>query len=147
MKQELKEIVGYLPYGVKVAGHGKCISTLKHDTNANDLAGISLKGVMEDWHVKLILRPLSDLTKEIAVNGETFVPVERLFNTYEKDYTYLKYELSKNGVIEMWLEGCETGSIMDEALVLGDYLKLYEWHFDIHNLIEQGKAISLHDIE
>ncbi len=33
-------------------------------------------------NVKLILRPLSDLTKEITYNGETFVPIVRLFEMF-----------------------------------------------------------------
>ena len=120
-KLELKHLAGYLPYGL-VTNYGKLIGirnwvgwcgTFKTDFGENNIP-ISV--------IKPILRPLSDLTKEIEVNGEKFVPQKKL--------THLDLE---------WL-------INSNDLILKtnyeDVLKLLEWHFDIHGLIEQGLAID-----
>ena len=71
-----------------------------------------------------ILHPLSDLTKEIAHKGETFVPIVKL-----------------GYWIDMMLDtSCG-------ALCLDDALKLIEWHFDIDGLIRRDKAIDVNTLE
>ena len=79
--------------------------------------------------IKLILRPLSDLTKEIEHNGERFVPIEYflgdddvlILNAVQiNDLSYLPYNLIQ---------------------------KLLSWNFDIFGLIESGLAVNLNEIE
>ncbi|NIV12884.1 MAG: hypothetical protein GWN62_16865 [Aliifodinibius sp.] len=76
---------------------------------------------------KPILRPLSDLTKEIEHNGERFIPIKNIGKTstfygdtpicnIEKDY-------------RLW--------------AVWEFEKLLEWHFDIFGLIEKGLAIDI----
>ncbi len=83
-------------------------------------------------HYKLILRPISDLKKDIIHNGEKYNFWEYMFiPTYERK------------LLETWIQ--------DNKSYLGDsisYLiinELIEHHFDIFNLIEEGVAVSYND--
>lgn len=79
---------------------------------------------------KPILRPLSDLTKEIEVNGEKFVPIDKI-NEY--DETAMSYSLS---------------FYIDCTLRLPYYVikYLFEWHFDVFGLIEKELAIDFNTL-
>lgn len=70
--------------------------------------------------IKPILYPLSMLTQEIEHNGEKFVPKEWLRTNYIGESI-----------------GSNTATWSNRTI-----LKLYEWHFDIHNLIGRGLAID-----
>ena len=68
----IKHLVPYLLYGLK------CYSE-----NIHPIREITVQDSLSSWilwmtvnNSKLLLRPLSDLTKEIEVNGESFVPSE-----------------------------------------------------------------------
>jgi len=149
MKQELKEIVGYLPYGVK------CYSVSDNEVFIDEIKTLNIvyniievvEGVefnVDD--IVLILRPLSDLTKEITVNGETFVPIEEI-----KKISCSSLEVYKPISIDSKIEfNIYTGNYSVEIDLFEGCLikdKLQEWHFDIHNLIEQNKAIDINTLE
>lgn len=134
---ELKHLAGYLPYGLKgisteenlgieiVKGfstYGKN-DTINMITNVDDIDLIMFKP---------ILYPLSDLTKEIEVNGEKFVPKEVLDETHVSNWSYGNI---KNVNTEMLQEAPFWWTT-----------KLYEWHFDIHGLIEKGLAIDINTL-
>ena len=93
--------------------------------------------------IRLYKRPTSDLTKEIEVNGEKFVPIEKL----KKLLCYLETDLSIQ--IDPTSEGysCEC---ISTVINFKDYYsvveKLYKWHFDIHGLIEAGLAIDINTL-
>ena len=72
-------------------------------------------------NIKPLLLPLSMLNQEIEVNGEKFFPIEKL---------------SEKCRMHQELFGLQ--NTIDLRVV--DYLKLLEWHFDIHGLIEKGFA-------
>jgi hypothetical protein len=76
---------------------------------------------------------LSDLTKEIEHNGEKFVPIEFL-----SQYPSLKLEDECKSIMSdnRWLNHC--------SYFLVSYL--FEWHFDVFGLIEDGLAIDLNTI-
>ena len=77
MKLELKHLAPYLPYGLKLIGDIDNNPIDKYDISTdgwlcyitNNGGG---KGRISGY--KPILRPLSDLTKEIEINGNKFVP-------------------------------------------------------------------------
>jgi len=116
---------------------------------------------------KIVKRPLSDLTKEIEVNVEKFVPIGKLLDAETKhnwsNSDYLEYESGQN---EWWvkLKGKEPSYIFGYNSIMGFYAlnqfsekqfirnqielyeKLYEWHFDIHGLIENGLAIDINTL-
>ena len=75
-----------------------------------------------------ILRPLSELTKEIEHNGEKFVPIEKLNHT-EIDIK----------IIISWINS--------DLLILKNSLRLVEWHFDIAGLIDKNEAVDYTTLE
>jgi hypothetical protein len=92
---------------------------------------IAIKEVFINSSYKPILRPLSDLTKEIEVNGERFVPIVEL--------SYYANEQTNKGKV-----GLEWGIVNTFPYL--DIQKLLSWHFDIYNLIEQGLAIDINTL-
>lgn len=85
-----------------------------------------------------ILRQLSDLTKEIEVNGEKFVP---------RDTDLLgKYEILVIGGKFDFFDGMGSNeNIFD--LPYEAFEKLFEWHFDVFGLIEAGLAIDINTLQ
>lgn len=120
MQIELSEIVGYLPYGLNFLD------------NNNKLWQLSLNNCSfaldKKW--KPILHPLSELTKEIEVNGEKFVPIE-----------YNAFKNSRDHLLEF-----QNGFAHYKSVKYGIIQRLYEWHFDIHNLINRNLAIDINTI-
>ena len=124
-KLELKHLAPYLPYGLKILYQG----------DVCELEGLSIDlsiSVLTDEgdeystikYIKPILKPLSDLTKEIEHNGEKFVPTK---------------------VLSVWdLEGITINDIKHIPVNL--YELLLEWHFDVFGLIEKGLAINKNEI-
>lgn len=117
--------------------------------------------------LKPILRPLSDLVKEIDVNGEKFTPMERLLDIETKhNWSCSDYLECESGQNEWWvkMKGKIPSYIFGYNSIMGFYLlnqfsekefvrnqielfeKLYEWHFDVFGLIEKGLAISINEI-
>lgn len=145
MKLELKHLSPYLPYGLKIQGkkhrdkyQEKPIYTL------NGLA-IQLCGnpqyefanedelffaMANDKEWKPVLRPLSDLTKEIEHNGENFFPLcESKIGIYYSEYPMEFVNEAENMVLSYELTK-----------------KLFEWHFDVFGLIEKGLAIDINTL-
>lgn len=132
-KLELKHLAGYLPYELKAL----CVRTkevrtvtLLHFTYDLRTVGhnhLIYEGVLLEKH-KPILRPLSYLTKEIDVNREKFVPIDRLEMYGYYDRQCLEYNQVKSISYNM-------------------IQYLYEWHFDIHGLIEKGLAIDINTLK
>ena len=160
---DLKHIAPYLPYGLKI--------TFEGDDCTHEVVGLSIasKGVelispfgdygradIEDC--KLILRPLSDLTKEIEHNGERFIPIMRIFggDTYDHDYKYEISIVEKPIVgkrIEISVKGLgspvisfSVSNILNNPLYYSQWKELIEWHFDINSLIEKGLAIDINEL-
>jgi|SRR5690606_32887544 len=110
--------------------------------------------------VKPLLRPLSDLTQEIEHNGERFVPIIELFKLHNKNdfrvFPYSEnYELdhyshcviyddknifgySNHGSFVGFTPGYCNFLILNQIELIE---KLYEWHFDVFELIDKGLAI------
>lgn len=133
-KLELRHICPYLPYGLE------CIYS--PTGNKMTIDGVSFMfgdycihmKENSDGHgfgfIKPLLRPLSNLTKEIEHNGEKFVPIEWL---EEKYYTLDLHEQCERLIEdERWINQC--------SYLLVQHL--HEWHFDTENLIEKGLAIE-----
>jgi len=142
MKLTLQHLAGYLPYGLKL-WHNQWKEILTMDCTGSKSYSLSIEDVAE--YTKPILHPLSDLTKEIEVNGEKFVPIDVLNKTFRpssKDLAPYGY----NGKLELDIETenySQTIDLMDGFQIAQ---KLYEWHFDIHNLIENNLAIDKNTI-
>ena len=89
-------------------------------------------------YVKLLLRPLSYLTKEIEVNGEKFVPMREIYIFIGGGYSSYK----------AFMSNCYP-DFMTPLIGLSYNIiqKLYEWHFDISGLIEKGLAIDINTLK
>lgn len=115
MKLTIEHLAPYLPYELKILNGWGDIKTLKYthlDDEGNGFIG----------HVKPILRPLSDLTKEIEHNGEKFTP-----------YYWFG------------MRGINIESVKDERWHIVQ--RLISWHFDIHKLIDANLAIDINTLK
>lgn len=83
---------------------------------------------------KLILHPLSDLTKEIEINGKKFIPEDKF------DHVISFY--SDSVILEM--RGYERINLLDHPMKIIN--QLFEWHFDVFGLIEKGFAIDINTL-
>ena len=148
MKLELKTLAPYLPYGLKIRYIERNETHIFNSYNIDAVCS-------EQNHLKPILRPLSDLTKEIEVNGEKFVPIVELSKIAYSERKIKAF--SKNGVIYNHLVGfvdfdynpeqfsfvsrhynkemnCIGNFNVPNQLLL--FNKLFEWHFNVLNLPE-----------
>lgn len=151
---KLEHLAPYLPYGLKsytlYDGH-----VLVRDITVNNVMAF----VDGDINSKPILRPLSDLTKEIEHNGEKFVPMKKLKtggtngnSVYTaEDWNGTNYVCFDNENHELRFSqktgfdrryNCESRQIYAYDL----FQKLFEWHFDVFGLIEKGEAIDINTL-
>jgi len=152
MKLELRHLAPYLPYGFKifVESDGFLQNDETFEVNAITQNGVNVSTKRFPFNTdysfdefKLILRPLSDLTKEIEVNGKRFVPID-IMNEYS-DLECVPSLLSDNPDALYF-------SNNDDKIYLTDIYpnhisKLFEWHFDIFNLIENNLAIDINTLK
>ena len=122
MKLNIEHIAPYLPYSVKV-GDGRTPFALTADNFSNVFPYIT----------EIYLHPLSNLTKEIEVNGEKFVPID----WFNENYAAIQYtkEQMQNHFISF-------GTKMSYDICQ----KLFEWHFDLFELIEKDLAIDINTL-
>ena len=139
MKLQLQHLAPYLPYGLKMKHYeNNRIGTLQ-GVSTNTLGQPYSLCVNTNWYnpfvYKPILRPLSDLTKEIEVNGEKFVPIERFYEFIDNvDFLdQMLEDINSNNSIANWQYDVVN--------------KLLEWHFDVFGLIEQKIAIDINTLE
>lgn len=140
---ELKHLAGYLPYGLKI--ECKDDSILGEASYISEMTGVDNFGIDDNYgnnwtfEVKPILRPLSDLAKEIEHNGEKFVPIERL----RKEYSGFYFERNP----ELLIKSKNTSMYISLNWTNEFQQKLYEWHFDIHGGIGKGLAIDINTLK
>lgn len=171
MKLELKHIVGYLPYELGL--YKENTFTKFYEMHLNSAGGTNRESISNvlDEHCGLIpiLRPLSDLTKEIEVNGEKFVPIIELFAiainvgspkiqkvSFKEEKGFMQLvakDNKKNDIVFAFdtndnsfgtMYSRNTYSVFRQLEL---FEKLYEWHFDLHSLIEAGLAININTLK
>ena len=132
-KLELKHLAPYLPYGLKIY-HKKEVFELTGIKPHCGSTMLSFDGVGIAWgyinNCKPILRPLSDLTKEYLEKNHGIVN--------EDDEGY-----------EMWMRvkySHKEPEILKEVH-WGIVNELIKNNIDVFNLIPQGLAININDIE
>jgi hypothetical protein len=145
-KLELKHLAPYLPYELKFLYNGN-IYKMRWINSNGDIDYDSQNDFINPFPpnifskeldvVKLMFRPLSDLTKEIEVNGEKFIPINKLLEHNGFDLSKMsKREI--NNYIEVF---------MPDFISLRDSELLFEWYFDVFGLIEQDLAIDINTLE
>lgn len=119
---------------------------------------------------KPILRPLSELIKEIEHKGETFIPIVELAKTCDSVNGFWKLKQEENisairyidseGITTVLAYHWETQSFGANSCIdnhfekftnvhrqLQMFQKLIEWHFDIAGLIDKNEAIDYSTLE
>jgi hypothetical protein len=130
----IKELAAYLPYNAIIFNKDSISIGIKpiHKLHYGEGIG-SFSHILSSNKYQLVLHPLSSLTKEITINGETFVPIEWLEEKYYTLDLHLQCERLTEEDGENWINQ-------------SDYMlveQLLEWKFDIFNLIERGLAIPV----
>lgn len=133
----LQEIAPYLPYGVK------CLTPICH--GKGNYGPLLLSGLIKNYsrfyvgedfcncefdQIKLILRPLSDLTIEIEHSGKEFVPIVEICNMIGLHIEPSQLEV-KGTFIKVHLLN-EPYVLIDTSnfnLKIEQFQKLFEWHF------------------
>lgn len=142
-KLTLKELSGYFPYGLKGISSEENLGA--ETVNGYSLYGknnqVCLTTNIDDIDIEVfkpVLRPLSDLTKEITHNGETFVPDVRYLEVFGLNNDYLSEFLF-----------VKTSHRVEYLTKLPHYAVdwLTSLHFDVHGLIERGLAINVNELE
>ena len=129
MKLEIRHLTSYLPYGlnIKDVKHGSVFEALHFITTPNQDFSL-FKGnfdqLINDKYLKPVLFPLSSLTKEITINGKTFVPKKLILDS-AKFHSEVPICVIDNDY-RLW-------NVFEYEILLS--LK-----FDIYNLIEKGLA-------
>ncbi len=77
-----------------------------------------------------LLRPISDLTKEILIDGKKTIPIKDMF-----------LPCGERKLLEDWAD--ENKCYVGQMLSYLPYQNLFEFHFDVFNLCEQKLAINL----
>lgn len=166
MELELKHLAPYLSYGLKgmhITREIMYVNSLYYPPYDNNefrtkcpIQGCGIGGYMnsklEDF--KPILRPLSDLTKEIEINGEIIVPyywfeVLGFVKSASLGFNSIKFQFDpyysvficerQNGIKYNLEEEQERINQLPYNIIQ----KLLECQFDIFGLIEKGLAIDL----
>jgi len=144
-KLELKHLAGYLPYGIEVLDlYNRKVKVvgLKNETCFIDRGNVYTYG--DIYNFRPILRPLSDLTKPITIDGITFVPDTWIYDNIKTDVEIYKF---LNGKISLDIETENYNQTID---LMSGYLiieKLNEWHFDWQGLIDKGLAIDINTLK
>ena len=127
MKLELKELAPYLPYGLKVllVNH-KSLDGKEHIFNMSSINVDVIEGTIR----KPILRPLSDLTKEIDLGDGSPIMI---LSYLELDFEDLQVML-KNDVLLL-------------NISWHDIEILFQAHFDVFGLIPKGLAIDINTLK
>lgn len=127
-----KHLAAYLPYKIKIRVFRENESLFIEDV---EITGEVIDYIFETkeyskYKYKPILRPLSDLIKEIEVDGKRFVPNE-VIKSYNPNFYYFE----RNNCIRENTETCiieypEYGAYPYWLMEL-----LLSWHFDVFGLI------------
>lgn len=144
MELELKHLAAYLPYRLKCNVMGEFIDDYDEPKIPKifEIVGLD-NNYVEYWQEGStvteqcifsdcfpLLRPMSDLTKEVFIDGKKVFPINEMF-----------LPCGERKVLEFWAEEnkCWIGSMASYL----PYQNLFDMHFDIFNLIEEKLAIAI----
>ena len=133
----IEHLAAYLPYGVdKITRHSlPGVGDYQSKLMCGDLCIISKE-------MRLILRPLPQLTEQITHNGETFVPIQRILTDF--DYDMSRVFVKGSCVLldcllgDMTLLNCNL-----EYLGYNKAQLLLSWHFDVFSLGDNGLCVYM----
>lgn len=133
-KLTIEHLAPYLPYKLEFWSNNLGRKRKMKEGN--------IESIVENNHsMKPILHPLSDLVEGIIHDGETFIPKQYLEEKFRR-----KMDISE-GVINGSVVYLNTDDWEQWQDLYWIFQKLFEWHFDIFELIEQGLAIDINTLE
>jgi len=140
-KLELKHLAPYLPYGLECNYDTRIDKGAHYGINCRitgaDHDGVKLEmplGWLVYKYIKPILRPLSDLTEEEVSE------LTKICHCFEYNKEYLQLDC-------LWFLTLDYEIDIEFSEVFKLTQKLFEWHFDVFGLIEQGLAIDINTLE
>lgn len=147
-KLELKDIVGYFPYGLKAVKNGVDLrvglGVIDYwDGSGNKDEEISISNTEVGYYLsgiencKPILRPMSDLVKPLP---DGTIPIVEMWSRNLFGYNSDKKPIPSEFMCEWTLSDLMENISFDNYSRLFEYL--YAHHFDINNLIGRGLAID-----
>lgn len=147
----INNLCGYLPYGLCFMADEEWPYNLRGIRTNKIIAGIILGRSIERAftleEIKPILFPLSDLTKPITINGETFVPIEYFEIGDDIDHDY-PYEFNSGNI--KFIQDLKTLAKYNIShdinfLPYAVVQKLFEWKFAIN--LPEGSWIDVNSLE
>lgn len=167
MELGLKHLAPYLPHGLDTEYNLISVDpNYPNEFRTKKLNENTISFCLK--YCKPILRPLSDLTKEIKHKGNVFIPLEKISEDFTSEIDFIDVDralwqvMNPYGTIDysLWFE---TINIGDESIIIEHlncngkdnqniityrrYFQLCKWHFDVFGLIEKGLAIDINDIK
>jgi len=143
MKLELKHLSPYLPYGLE------CITYFDGAGLIRGMdANLMLNIIDRSTSYMPIMRPLSDLTNEIKINGEWVIPIDLLGEDVNQfcDVDFVSDWSQRGGNFNDYVNefiNKKFGNHHLSFLPYGFIQKLLEWHFDVFGLIDEKLAIYI----
>lgn len=142
-KLELKHLAPYLPYKLRLIYGDKNIVMNTGQGSSGHWCGI--KAVIIRYKAPIhpipILHHLSDLTKEIEVDGKKFTPINYLYSMNSSKLNWDdKYQVER--VSKVLLKDAISNQLPYRFMI-----KLFEWHFDVFGLLEKDLAIDINSIK
>lgn len=136
MELELKHLAPYLPYDLMFYYEAlDGTPALPWKLTSNTIEGAVF------YQNKPILRPLSDLTKEIEVNGKKFIPLEVVLSISANEERALEIY---GTIPDYWNHFTAIEPRYWDYWIVQKFL---EWHFDVFGLIPQGLAYDINKID
>lgn len=180
MELKKNEIAGYYPYDLKVLeifdtneSQVRRVTALLKTSIKTDLQRFPYTQEISFGSFKLILHPLSDLTKKGVYNGEEFVPIIKLLEFVmiavygngvkidkeyecfdESDYYGIRVNKGRDKIGFSFI--CESGWVGFTYSINGNkqksdqlqlFQQLYKMKFDLHDLIKNKKAIDVNTLK
>ena len=137
IKLEIKQIAAYLPYRLKYLDKDTNeLTTMRSISTEINLIDMGWGNAHDLKEFKPILRPLSDLTKEIEFDNEKFTPSKDKYwgmNSFQ-------YHINQ---FENWES---PSAYLNSCAPYGLLLVLIKWHFDVFGLIDAGLAIDINTL-
>lgn len=147
MKEQLtiEHLAPYLPYGLEyqLCGNFPIKKDEENIIKSTHLLSFHNMEKLLSWETcKPILRPLSDLTKEIEHNGKKLVPADILFDMTQGVSARRNYKAKYNHEKIRYEYPDFKWRIVDVENNYKVIKQLHKWHFDTQGLIEKGLAID-----
>ena len=160
MKLNLEHLAPYLPYELTYLSpkvEKKNILDWGKEKTIEKMGVVSMMALCGHETMKPILRPLSDLVKNIEIDGDNFIPL----------FHFAKMQIADDELDRLYIEtdnktffNCmyNTGGEEDDLVVYFDtcnilltpyerITELLKMHFDVFGLIDKGLAIDINTLK